>query len=348
MLFPQGVRTGGPEALVQLVHCLRYLGQDAYLVPLPGTETHGHVEQFRKYDAPIAATAEDESDCAIVVPEMALKQIRRYRSATRYIWWLSIDFSALFFALKRLESLQGRSPIIWAKRLVLQLMRIKELISARSISRDTAIHHLAQSHYARSFLYARTGRLASIVSDFTPNEDFTGPATSVVNRGRRVAYNPAKGAEIILEIIRRFRPNWELVPIQGMTRAEVVQSLSTSAIYLDLGNHPGKDRMPREAALAGALTVVARRGAGAFFGDTPLPREHKITTDGDIAAEAVHVVSNAFENLCVEVAKQESYRRWLLAERTRFEREVARVFIQRETQDDSFGWTDDTENLELE
>ena len=33
---------------------------------------------------------------------------------------------------------------------------------------------------------------------------------------------------------------------------------------VDLGHHPGKDRLPREAALAGCVTVVGRAGAAVF------------------------------------------------------------------------------------
>ena len=69
--------------------------------------------------------------------------------------------------------------------------------------------------------------------------------------------------------------------VVGMTRSEVVSTLQGCGIYLDLGHHPGKDRMPREAALSGALTVVARRGSGAFFADVPVPWEHKITPGRD-------------------------------------------------------------------
>lgn len=337
VLFPQGVRTGGPEALVQLVHCLRSLGQDAYLVPLPGTEKAEHVQQFAIYNAPVSAETDDSHDCAIVVPEMALSQIRKYRRAARYVWWLSIDFSNLFFALKRLESLQGRGPGVLAKRMVLHLMRVRDVVRLRALSRDKHVKHLAQSHYARSFLYAQSGLLASIVSDFTPVDDFKKRADITSNRGRRVAFNPAKGAESIAEIRDRIRPDWELVPIQGMTRAEVVRALSTSAVYLDLGNHPGKDRMPREAALAGALTIVSRRGSGAFFGDTPLPATHKVNTDGDLAADAARIVTTALENLAVEVAKQDDYRQWILSERDKFALEVSRVFVDHVTQDDSLG-----------
>ena len=36
--------------------------------------------------------------------------------------------------------------------------------------------------------------------------------------------------------------------------------------------------MPREAALAGAITLVSRRGSGANWQDVPLPWDHKTRT----------------------------------------------------------------------
>ena len=337
VLFPQGVRTGGPEALVQLVHSLRSIGQDAYLVALPGTEHAEHVEQFRIYDAPLAAQVEDVKDCAVVVPEMALKQLRKYHRAKRFMWWLSIDFSSAFYATKRLESLQGRTLSIRAKRMVLRLLALRDYGRTTLLSRQSDISHLAQSHYARSFLFARCGIVASIVSDFTPTHDFDRLSDISFPRGKRVAYNPAKGSAEIENIRRRLTPDWQFVPIQGMTRKQVVEALCGSAIYLDLGNHPGKDRMPREAALAGAVTIVSRRGAGAFFADTPLPREHKVNTEGDLSVNAVSAVTAALNDLDTASEKQETYRNWIRCEQERFTEEVRRVFIDGWTQDDSLG-----------
>lgn len=48
-------------------------------------------------------------------------------------------------------------------------------------------------------------------------------------------------------------------PIINMTRDEVIRELQRAKVYIDFGNHPGKDRIPREAAILGCCAIVGKR-----------------------------------------------------------------------------------------
>lgn len=52
--YPKGLRTGGPEAVHQLVDSLRRQGREAYLVPFPETPDAEPVEAFSVFDCPEA------------------------------------------------------------------------------------------------------------------------------------------------------------------------------------------------------------------------------------------------------------------------------------------------------
>lgn len=54
------------------------------------------------------------------------------------------------------------------------------------------------------------------------------------------------------------------VPLIGMTTEEMRSCMSKSKVYIDFGNHPGKDRIPREAAISGCIVITGKRGAAAF------------------------------------------------------------------------------------
>ncbi|KAL3809235.1 hypothetical protein ACHAXA_005283 [Cyclostephanos tholiformis] len=57
--------------------------------------------------------------------------------------------------------------------------------------------------------------------------------------------------------------------------------------YIDFGPHPGMDRLPREAALAGCIVITNREGAAAHDEDVPLPQEFKFRT---FDVEALHAL----------------------------------------------------------
>lgn len=322
--YPRGLRTGGPEALHQLVDALRGLGHEAFLVPVPGTESEERVADYAKYDAPEVATPYGGPDDAIVVPEVFPNLVPRRHQATMYCWWLSIDNSPLFAADQR-----------WSRRQLGELggpsaLRLR-VSRARAWARRwwwhgqmKSIQHLAQSHYARVELGQRFHVVPRLLTDYVTIAD------AAVERPRQarptVAYNVAKSGALVdrLRSGRAWEADW--VPIAGMTPAEVSAALGRSQVYLDLGPQPGKDRMPREAALAGAVTLVARTGAGRYYEDFALPPEHRIPLEPDLLSNAGSALAQVLEDPAHHFALQAEFRAAISGERDAFRREVAEIF----------------------
>lgn len=65
----------------------------------------------------------------------------------------------------------------------------------------------------------------------------------------------------------------EFIAINNMSRAEVVEILKISKVYIDFGNHPGKDRIPREAALLDCCIITNKRGSSLFYDDVSIDSE---------------------------------------------------------------------------
>ena len=122
-------------------------------------------------------------------------------------------------------------------------------------------------------------------------------------------------------------PALDFVPIQNMTRAEVDAALAGCMAYLDLGSHPGKDRLPREAARAGAVVIVAMRGAAAYFADVPIPRMHKVWSDDRIVTGAAEALRSVMTDPEAARRSQASYRALIHDEKRAFDSQVRSVFI---------------------
>ncbi|MET1088093.1 MAG: hypothetical protein ABWY04_13385 [Arthrobacter sp.] len=337
VLYHRGLRTGGPEALHQLVDMLRELGQDAYLVPHPHTVQNDRVGQYNVYDAPEAPGIIDAPGNVVVYPETYVYEMSGVKHARRMCWWLSIDNSLTFMA----ERMWHRSPaglVERARETAFPYARMwKNRVSPGTLRKDRDVVHLVQSSYAWAFIATRFDAVPSLVSDYTPNAEFQS-ASGTPRDPWLVTYNPAKGGKTIEAVKALCPPSVRWRPIVGMTRAEVVRTLQECGVYLDLGHHPGKDRMPREAALSGALSIVARRGSGAFYADVPIPWEHKITPGDDEAMTAAGMLPALIGNFTAEVAKQNGYRKTVQNERSRFKREVEDVFVKGHFGKDAFDY----------
>lgn len=326
--YPRGLRTGGPEALHQLVDTLRRQTVDASLVPIPGTESLPRSSEYDVYDAPEAPFV-DAPTSALVVPEMSMGLLGRASKATRFCWWLSIDNALPFRASRRKEVLWPieREVGSWTVRddATLLARRVRARFK-RHRALMYASHHLTQSHYAWSYLHSRLNIVGSALSDYTPIA-----LAEVVNEwsaDRRpvITYNYAKSAAVMTQVIAR-NPDLQFLALRDMTRPQVLHHLKESLVHIDLGTHPGKDRMPREAALMGSIVLAVRRGSAANSIDVPLAWEHKISPIGDVSAGTRDAIDRVLVNPERAWTMQQFYRDEIIRERTIFREESRAIFV---------------------
>lgn len=329
VFYHRGLRTGGPEALHQLVDALRSVGHDAALVPLPGTEAVDRVAAYERYDAPEIPRPATGPHDAIVVPEVWVPPRSLFGGATRICWWLSVDNSPIFMDARRREHLRSGLTVPAApplpRRLRTPVRRLLVPVRARRL--NDAVH-VAQSVYAQGLVEERWGGRVPLLSDYTV---LGGSPAPVANGARAedvptVAFNPAKGGDVVEEVRRLLTRPVHWLPITGMTPEQVADALSRSSVYLDLGHLPGKDRLPREAALSGAVTLLAGIGAGANRHDFPVPDEHRITAGPGLSRDAAATLSGVLDDLPRHWAAQAGFRAHVAGEQANFRREVSEIF----------------------
>jgi len=313
---PAHTITGGPEALHQLLHALRGLGVDAKIVyNFKESEATGSptAPPFRIYDVAIADTIEDEPDVLVVVSEMQTELLQRFRRARKAIWWLSVDNYHVGVERSRLRRKW------WHFR------------TPRPFNVDRpqpGVVHLVQSEYARRFVADKQLGRAFMLTDYL-RDDFLeglqgGPA---VERLPQVAYNPKKGLELTQHIAERADQRLKFVRIENMKPAEVVHLLRSSAVYMDFGHHPGRDRIPREAAVCGCCIVTGRRGSAANDVDLPIPGEFKLDeASPTFVDDAVAALTRLTDGYAEFSPSFETYRTIIRDQRRLFDDEV-RAFV---------------------
>jgi len=184
--------------------------------------------------------------------------------------------------------------------------------------------HFTQSAYARDFLLG-AGIPSTMLSDYLASEHFTQKA-SAAERDDVVIFNPMKGLRKTKELIQAC-PDITFVPIEGMSKSDVARALSRAKVYIDFGNHPGKDRMPREAAMAGCCVITGTRGAAGNDEDIPLPRQYKFDDNGAIDVERFKsTVKAIFSDFEAHSADFEPYRMQIRKEPEVFRRQVDNAF----------------------
>jgi hypothetical protein len=88
-------------------------------------------------------------------------------------------------------------------------------------------------------------------------------------------------------------------------------------VYVDFGKHPGRDRLPREAALAGCLVMSTYIGSATYWEDMPLSNWYKFETLDEVIGKVAELMDRESPS-----ASQLVYQAWVAKNRSVFEREV--------------------------
>ena len=257
LLPTPNVATGGPEAVYQLRQILDDLGLDARIMayadpadlriqdgvishpPLPPLPAFAHYQPLLTDHFALTP------DSLVILPEVRADLAARLPPAAVAVWWLS-TYNAFY----------GGSPL-------------RDEAFRKAFFADSSIMHLCQTSFSRSMLAFFGGPPDLLdLCDYV-DDRFTATRPSGPGSDPRIAYNPAKGPELS-DAFFAAHPEFEPRPITGMTRDQLLEVFSDTRVFVEFGHNPGKDRMPREAAAAGAIVLYRRKGGSRSIDDAPI------------------------------------------------------------------------------
>ena len=137
-----------------------------------------------------------------------------------------------------------------------------------------------------------------------------------------VTFNPAKGFDFTKQLIGA-APDIIWGPISHMTPEDVHTLLSSAKCYIDFGNHPGQDRIPREAAAAGCCVITGKRGAAANDIDVPIPSAYKFDDTPENIPAILACIRDCLAHYEAHTHDFDSYRTMIAGQRERFRKGVA-------------------------
>jgi hypothetical protein len=317
VLCPASYASGGPELLHQLSYHLIRLGLDAvicYVGDISPSNSPVH-PQYESLKIPYVLSINDSESSLIVIPETLWFFGRLFPLSRKYLWWLSVDN---FY--KSLSGVYGR----FIRSLRYFRFPICRLLLPKLLS--SYVVHPCQSNYAQLHVTALGLCPAPYLSDYIADSILAPrPFTKRLNQ---VLYNPRKGATFTRLLID-LNPDISFLPLSNLTRSELVTMMSNSKLFIDFGEHPGKDRLPREACALGLCIITGSKGSAGNRLDLPIPLDYKFTNDSSNSnllsiSFLIRDILDNFENHSVNF---NSYRDFIRAEKSLFDSSVRNVFV---------------------
>lgn len=302
--------TGGPTLAHQLCKELINQGHEAKMYYYRYKKNQPAVHAgYEKFNIPfVTALPKDDENTLIVVPETAPDILKHYSKAKKVIWWMSVDN----YFDKYLQSKRNK------------ILNVGGLLKYDVFSSKN--YHLAQSQYAIDFLLSKNINKENIfyLSDYV-DDIFLENEWSPENRKKQVVYSPKRGFEFTKAIMDELS-DVSFIPLQNMSQSEMIQVMNQSMLYIDFGNHPGKDRIPREAALCGCCIITGKEGSAKNSVDVSIPEKYKFEAPLEEVSKISNTIREILLNYSTEINNFESYRNKILKEKGEFAIDVEKIF----------------------
>ena len=316
IVCPGGAVTGGPEALHQLAAHMNSFGLPAYMCYLPFNKPAKAPKPYERYSTQ-SAPYEDVEGNLIIFPEIEPMPALKVKHARAAIWWLSLEnflerrhTSKLHDKLRYFKRMiQGRRPLGGAKRLKFLL-------------------HFSQTEHATQYLRSCGIEPTPLIDSI--NEDFLKDRylDRIDHKKNIVLYNPTKGWKVTRNLIATY-PELNFFPVRGLNREQLSERLYEAKIYVDFGHHPGRDRMPREAAMHGCALITGILGSAGNDIDLPIPKAYKLdSATPDFVKNFGKLVTNMMQNFPHHYANLANYRKWVQNESTLFRQQIIDYFVK--------------------
>jgi hypothetical protein len=245
---------------------------------------------------------------------MLALQVKHAKAA---LWWLSLEnflerrhIWPLHDRIRYFKRvLQGRRPWGGAKNL-------KSLL------------HFSQTEHSTQYLKSCGIEPVPLIDSI--NEDFLTDKylDKIDHKQNIILYNPTKGWKVTRQLIARY-PQWKFLPLKGLSRDQLSEKLYSAKLYIDFGHHPGRDRMPREAAMHGCCLITGTLGSAGNAIDLPIPSQYKFDSNAPNFIEAFgELAHDVMKNFPKHYADFGQYRKWLQDEPRIFKQQIADYFCK--------------------
>ncbi len=304
ILAPAKRQSGGPELAHQLCHRINELAPGtAYMVyvdlSLPIGEDLGAdtpaPEPYNIYQTDYITdyAAVDKPENVFVFPEGLTLSLPYIKNARKVLWWMSVD-----------------NYIVSTKETNLERIRNEVCL------------HLYQSYYSKEYVEKNIpGANGMYLSDYI--NDMHGQFIFPAHLRQDIAlYNPAKGYGDLKPLIEK--TSWlRWIALTGLDLEHMIFMMQNAKIYVDFGNHPGKDRIPREAAANGCCVITNKKGAAAYEGDVPIPEKYKFETPADSLDDLDALLHDICDNFKEHQDEFADYRKMISGEKEKFNKDCA-------------------------
>lgn len=333
--------SGGTESLHQLAETMSEKYGETYIYYYDNKNVKTVPEKLKNYNVKITNRINDNVENIVIVPETLTWQLYKYTKVKKIIWWLSLDYYLQSVPIYNYQRLQKKYNIPKSlKHLIVFALILRNRHSRKYFkfrSNEKTVFHLYNAQYIKDFLIKNNVKKEMLLYLCGPINQKFFEKSLIADRIKKfniVLYNPKKGyefTEMIIKSISLERKDIKFIPLEKMNYDQMITIMLKSKVYVDFGDFPGPERIPRESVLLNCNILTSNLGSASNDIDVPIPFEYKFEKNESRIVDIKRKIYELLDNYNLHYHSYDKYREKVFAQKELFQRNIE-IFV------DMFTW----------
>jgi len=239
---------------------------------------------IKEFNLPYVDKIDDSPDNIIIIPETLSDLINLYPRSKKIVYWLTLYY---FFKtpshrfplnIKPLRKIFSCSSYYGHTKTIFHKISQKINYWNKSISPvwNNDVIHISNSYFAADFIENVMLKKTYILHNPVRDEFYNNLSEN--SRDKIILFGQKTKKRVVRYVQKKF-PDFICIRLKRKDIIEVINLYKKSILFIEMGNFPGRDRMPREAVLSGCVVLISLTGSAAYNNDFNLPDYYKINTN---------------------------------------------------------------------
>ncbi len=313
------------------------------MVYLPFSNINPIHKNYRNYKIQFTNNIEDTEQNILISPEHTffLNHSLQFKKIIKVVYWLSVDnyfgfkfkdenhkyirsiikipFNIISLFNKLTNYFFGILTLQEYLRFFYKFIKLNEQKEIKQAS-----FHLMQSYYAYDFFKYKFKNIYMLL-DYLNDKLLKNSKNLRQKKQNLICYSHKSNDFINL---LKSNINEKFIKLENFNSNQIINIFKKTKIYIDFGFHPGKDRMPREAALFNNCIITNKKGSAKNKFDIAIDKKYKFDEKYLNLPKIKNLIKNILLNHNSELKNFKQYKKKIKSEKMLLKKYIKKIFIK--------------------
>jgi hypothetical protein len=329
---PGNIVSGGVNSLHNLCASLNRNGFNASMHYIDREDAIIQSILIQSYQVKEYSGNIDTKENIIIVPETMTDLLANYKKALKVVYWLGLKYYfknpdwKFPFNYKLFRKLIACRSYAGHHNGIIEITKRKLNEYAKGVVNiwNNGYVHVSNSYFVADYCKNRGANHTFVIQNPVRDEIYNLGLSQ--NKRKNIILFGQRTPKLILFLSKLLFTNFKIIKVKKMPYDKVIQLMSESKVFAELGINHGRDRMPREAAILGCIVFINRRGSSSNKKDYLMNDNYILKNSPFLYFKNLRKIKKVALNHNKYISDFKEFNKQLQEEKQNFDRNVKKAF----------------------